>query len=102
MYCRNGYPEYIRQMVKTMKQKQAPLNTEETYQILCQRQQGYISYHLFGAAVDIATKELNNQELLTELLTKAGFTVSDETNLGIHCLHAAYTKLKPPLPVIRK
>lgn len=102
MYCRNGYPEYIRQMVEAAEQKQAPLNTEETYQILCRRQQGYISYHLLGAAVDIATKDLTEQKLLVEMLTDAGFVVSDETSLGIPCLHAAYSKISPPLPVIKK
>lgn len=100
MYCRRGYPDYIRQMVAAMQVKNAPLDTEETYQILCRRQEGYISYHLFGAAIDIATDGLRDRQLLSQLLVASGFSVSDETSLGIPCLHASYTKLPTPLPMI--
>ncbi|OQC15654.1 MAG: hypothetical protein BWX73_01228 [Lentisphaerae bacterium ADurb.Bin082] len=101
MYCRRGYPDYIRQLVAAAEAKQAPLSADEAYDILRQRREGYISYHLFGAAVDIATKDLHDAKRLTEILTSCGFAVSDETHLGIPCLHASYTQVTEPLPIIR-
>ncbi len=101
MYCRHGYPDYIRQLVAAAEDKQAPLSADEAYQVLRQRQQGYISYHLFGAAVDIATAGLLDAGRLTECLARAGFAVSDENDLGIACLHASYINVPAPLPVVR-
>ena len=101
MYCRHGYPDYIRQLVAAADAKKATLSADEAYDILRQRRDGYISYHLFGAAVDIATEGLLDARLLTAILTQSGFAVSDETHLGISCLHASFTQVPAPLPVVR-
>lgn len=101
LYCRRGYPDYIRQLVAAAETKKAPLCADEAYAILRQRRDGYISYHLFGAAVDIATEGLLDRQLLTDILARAGFAVSDETHLGISCLHASFTQMPAPLPVVR-
>lgn len=92
MYCRNGYPDYIRELVAARHKKDAPLTGEEAYQILCQRQYGYISWHLVGGAVDIA-RGVRNQELLKRLLQENNFSVLDEQEFGIPCFHATYRGL---------
>lgn len=91
MYCRNGYPSYIRDIVQTRSKAGRPLTDEEAYQILCNRSEGYISAHLYGAAIDIASEGLADKALLMELLAKAGFRTLDETNMGIRCIHATFS-----------
>lgn len=91
MYCRNGYPDYIRKLVQARHEKGRALTDEEAYRILCDRSEGYISAHLYGAALDIAADSLLDKALLQELLKKAGFRTLDETNLGICCIHASYS-----------
>ena len=100
MYCRNGYPSYIRQIVQERASKGRMLTTDETYRILANRSEGYISSHLSGAAVDIATNGLKDKQLLREILERHDFTTLDETSLGIPCLHATH-KLAPKL-IIRQ
>ena len=82
MYCRNGYPDYIRTIKSSMEQLHRRLTPEETYEILKKRQEGYISTHLFGGAVDIAAEGLKDKPLLIRLLQAEGFTTLDETDLG--------------------
>ena len=91
MYCRNGYPSYIRDIVQARNRMGRHLTDEEAYQILCNRSEGYISAHLYGAAMDIASEGLADKALLLELLEKAGFRTLDETNLGIRCIHATFS-----------
>ena len=93
MYCRNGYPSYIRELLSSRNEKGSQLTDEEAYQILCNRSEGYISAHLYGAALDIASEGLLNKALLLELLKTAGFRTLDETDLGICCIHASYSKI---------
>lgn len=93
MYCRNGYPDYIRSIVQAREKQNAALTTDQVYQILQKRQGGYISWHLVGAAVDISSK-LANPELLKKLLQEQGFSFFDEQSLGIACIHATYRGLK--------
>ena len=90
MYCRNGYPSYIRDIVQARDKMGRQLTDEEAYQILCNRSEGYISAHLYGAAIDIASEGLADKALLLEFLEKAGFRTLDETNLGIRCIHATF------------
>ena len=90
MYCRNGYPDYIRSIKSSMEQLHRRLTPEETYEILKNRKEGYISSHLFGGAVDIAIEGLKDKNLLTRLLQTEGFTTLDETHLGILCIHASH------------
>ena len=88
MYCRNGYPQYISAIKEA--RRIGGVDEEQTYRILRQRTEGYISMHLAGGAIDIATEGLADQELLTRLLEKHGFTAFNETELGIRCIHASF------------
>ena len=90
MYCRHGYPDYIRTMKSAMEHLQRKLTPEETYDILKNRQEGFISSHLFGGAIDIAVEGLVDKPLLSRLLHAEGFTTLDETDLGVLCIHASH------------
>ena len=89
MYCRNGYPSYVQRLVSARKANRGSLDAKQTYEILRSRDEGFISAHLSGAAVDVSPvgADLN---LLRKLLEKHGFTTLDERGLGINCLHATY------------
>ena len=100
MYCRNGYPSYIRDIVQTRARLGRPLTDDEAYQILRNRSEGYISAHLYGAAIDISAEALRSKALLLSLLTMAGFRTLDETNLGICCIHATFGRI--PAEIIRE
>lgn len=95
MYCRHGYPQYIAAMRDAMAAAGRPLTPAETYAILRDRTEGYISSHLYGAALDFATDALTKPALLASLLHSVGFKTLDENSLGIHCLHASH----PNVPV---
>ena len=97
MYCRNGYPSYISEMVDAMEAKGRLLTEEEAYQILRNRSEGYVSAHLYGAAIDIASDGLADKALLKELLEEAGFRVLDETDMGVRCIHATYRSIEPEI-----
>ncbi len=96
MYCRNGYPDYIRSIVTAQKKQKSSLSADQVYQILQKRKAGYISWHLIGGAIDIST-QLQNTDLLRKLLQEQGFSVLDEQSLGIACLHATYRGLEPEI-----
>ncbi len=96
MYCRNGYPDYIRSIVTAQEKQNGPLTGDQVYRILQNRLGGYISWHLIGGAIDISAK-LSNPDLLRKLLQEHGFSVFDEQSLGIACLHATYRGLKPEI-----
>ncbi|MBQ6474523.1 MAG: hypothetical protein IJJ33_21260 [Victivallales bacterium] len=100
MYCRHGYPSYIRQIVQARKAKKRMLTAAETYDILRRRTEGYISSHLSGGAVDIATRNLAQPELLKRLLRENHFTVLDETSMGVACIHASHRQV--PNRIIRE
>lgn len=95
MYCRNGRPDYIQSIAEARQKTGEKLSSEQVYRILQRRQQGYISWHLLGAAVDIAKTGLKDPELLCKLLQQHNFSVFDEEALGIACIHAAYKGLEP-------
>ena len=96
MYCRNGYPDYIRSIVAAQEKQDGLLTGDQVYRILQNRQGGYISWHLIGGAIDISA-ELSNPDLLRNLLQEHGFSVLDEQSLGIACLHATYRGLEPEI-----
>ena len=100
LYCRNGYPSYIREMVASIHAKGQPLTGEEAYAILSQRTEGYVSAHLYGAAIDIRASELQDPILLRNLLEEAGFRTLDETECGISCIHATYKAV--PIQIVRE
>ena len=100
MYCRHGYPSYIRQIVQARKAKKGKLSAEETYNILRRRTEGFISSHLSGGAVDIATRNLAQPELLKRLLRENNFTVLDETSMGVRCIHASHRQV--PNRIVRE
>ena len=91
MYCRNGYPDYIRAMVAKLSEKGSLLTEDEVYEILRNRKEGYISSHLSGGAVDFWTEGLGDRELLMELLRCNNFTAFDETAAGVRCIHASHS-----------
>jgi len=94
MYCRNGYPDYIRSMKGEMERLGRNLTVDEAYEILRNRGEGFISSHLFGAAVDIATEGLKDAALLERLLAEHNFTVLNETSLGVLCIHASHRNVQ--------
>ncbi len=99
MYCRNGYPDYIRAMVGKMSASGSRLTEDEVYEILRNRKEGYISSHLSGGAVDFWTEGLGNRDLLMELLRCNNFTAFDETSAGVSCIHASHS-LVPRLMIM--
>ncbi len=99
MYCRHGYAPYVRDLLAERERLGRRLTDEEAYEILCRREEGYISWHLQGGAVDIQAP-VNRPELLRQCLEDANFTVFDEQELGVACYHATYRGLEPQ--IIRK
>ena len=95
MYCRNGYPDYIRRIAELPE----PFSADDVYRILASRTEGYISKHLTGQAADISP-ELKDAALARKLLKDAGLTVFDETSLGVRCLHVGLPG--PPSEIIRE
>lgn len=100
MYCRNGYPDYIQSMKDEMARLGRNLTADEAYEILKNRREGFISSHLFGAALDVASEGLKDASLLEALLAKHGFNVLNETSLGVKCIHASHSKT--PKQIIRE
>lgn len=98
MYCRHGYPGYIRDLIAA-RQRFGALSPEQAYDILRNRHEGYISSHLYGAAVDISPRGMA-VALLKHLLAEEGFRALDERNLGIACIHATFKAA--PVRIIRK
>jgi len=97
MYCQNGYPSYIRDILSAREEKEK-ITVEDTHLILANRTEGYISSHLYGGAIDIASDGMD-VELLERLLNEHGFRSLDERNLGINCIHATHRKV--PRKIIR-
>lgn len=100
MYCRNGYPSYIRSIADAVAKLDRNLTPDEVYNILCNRTEGYISAHLYGAAIDIASDGLVDAPLLQRLMSENGFRVLNEVDLGIHCIHGTYKSI--PAEIIKQ
>ena len=94
MYCSHGRPAYVDALLKAF-----PLTAEAAYRILCERTEGYISRHLYGAAADIAAVSVRHPEALKTLLQQHGCTVFDETELGVACYHVSWPQA--PAQIIR-
>jgi len=94
MYCQNGYPDYIRSIVSERGISNAVLSAAEIYRILQNRKEGYVSRHLFGAAVDLSCEEMELEDL-SLILKQCGFSVFNERAFGIECVHASYLGLDP-------
>ena len=94
MYCRNGYPDYIQTMKDAMQRLGRNLTDDETYEILRNRREGYISAHLFGAAIDVASANLQDADLLEQILASCNFSVLNETSLGVNCIHASHKNVQ--------
>ena len=100
MYCRNGYPDYIQSMKDAMEKHGRNLTAEEAYEILKNRREGFISSHLFGAAIDVASEGLQDAAMLERILAEHNFTVLNETSLGVKCIHASHRNV--PRKIIRE
>ena len=100
MYCRNGYPDYILSMKEAMQKLGRNLTDDEAYDILKNRGEGFISAHLFGAALDVASEGLEDEALLEKILASFNFNVLNETSLGIKCIHASHKNV--PRQIIRE
>ncbi len=98
MYCRRGYPSYIRDIVLA-RERDGDISADETYGILCSRTEGFISSHLSGAAIDISPRGID-VALLKSLLAEHGFSVLDERSLGVECIHATF--LAAPKHIVRE
>lgn len=94
MYCRNGYPSYVRKLLERREQLGRQLTGDEAYEVLANRTEGYISWHLQGGAADILAP-VAQPDLLKKLLQECGFRVLDEQDMGISCYHATLTGLEP-------
>ncbi len=99
MYCRHGYASYVRDLLAARERLGRRLTGEEAYEILCRREEGYISWHLQGGAVDIQAP-VSRPGLFRKCLEDVNFTVFDEQELGVACYHATYRGLEPQ--IIRK
>jgi hypothetical protein len=98
LYAQQGIPDYLRAILESQKQN-APLSPAVVHDILCRRQEGYVSAHLCGAAVDAAT-EAAEVATLRRVLEAEGFAVLDEREDGIPCLHARLRSLD--LAIVRE
>ncbi len=99
MYCRQGYPSYVQRIVSARKENHGAVDAQQTYDILRRRDEGFISAHLSGAAVDVSAAGAD-LSLLRKLLEQHGFTTLDERGLGINCLHATYRQV--PRRIVRE
>lgn len=99
MYCRQGYPSYVQRIVNARKGSPGSVDAQQVYEILRHRDEGFISAHLSGAAVDVSPAGAD-AGLLRKLLEQHGFTTLDERGLGINCLHATYRQA--PRRIVRE
>jgi len=86
LYARQGTPDYITCILKLRAGGLAP-TAAQLLDILRQRKEGFVSSHLFGAAVDLAP-DCADLGLLKSLLRGHGFGILDERDQGLNCLHA--------------
>lgn len=100
LYGRNGMPVYIQSIGDFREREGRDPTADEVYEILRQRESGYISDHLYGAAVDIATSSVEDVELLRQHLHASGFRTLDERAQGIACIHASHPGV--PRQIVRE
>jgi len=93
LYGRQAVPDYVRD-IRDLRGTAGTVSADQVYDILRNRGEGYISRHLFGAAVDLAVPEAGTTELVAAL-EQVGLAALDERDQGIHCLHVSL----PGVPV---
>jgi hypothetical protein len=100
MYGRHGTPSYVQAIGEFRQGKGRSPDADEVYEILRTRESGYISSHLYGGAIDIASRSVQDIPALRAQLAKHGFRTLDERDQGIACLHA--THLATPKQIVRE
>lgn len=100
LYGRHGMPDYIQSIGDFREREGRDPTADEVNEILRNRQAGYISDHLYGAAVDIASSSVEDVELLRRHLHAHGFRTIDERVHGIACIHASHTGV--PRQIVRE
>lgn len=91
LYGRHGMPCYVQSIGEFREREGRDPTADEVYDILRTRESGYISDHLYGGAVDIASSSVQDIAALRTCLQEHGFRVLDERDQGIACLHASHT-----------
>jgi hypothetical protein len=99
LYCRNGYPQYIRDLI-AIHGRCGAVTPDQAHDVLSNRTEGYVSAHLSGAAVDLGVPRSDaHAALLRSILERHGFSVLDERSAGIPCIHA--THIASPRRIVR-
>jgi hypothetical protein len=99
LYGRHGTPSYVTAIAEFRNTNGRAPTADEVYRILRHRRDGYISSHLYGGAVDIASRSVQNMAALRAQLAQHNFRTLDERSQGIACLHA--THLGTPKRIVR-
>lgn len=100
LYARHGTPDYIARILAEHAAV-GHVAPETVYEILRTRNEGFISAHLCGAAVDLVPPDTPEAgAALRRALERHGFEVLDERDLGLECLHARLAGL--PLEIVRE
>jgi hypothetical protein len=90
LYGRQGMPCYVQAIGEFRQREGRDPSAAEVYDILRSRANGYISDHLYGGAVDIASSSVGNVDLFRRHLHEHGFRTIDERAQGIACIHASH------------
>jgi len=98
LYSAGGVPDYVRRICE-LRSPDGTISAARVYDVLRQRHGGYVSRHLFGAAVDLAVPQIAVPELVDALLQQ-GLAVLDERDRGIHCLHVSLPGA--PVRIVRR
>ncbi len=94
LYCSGGVPSYVEELIQNM-----PLTPEKALHILANRTEGYISKHLFGAALDLAPSSIQDHQLFQNIIAQLGLRLLDERQNGIQCFHIADNSI--PITIVR-
>ena len=100
MYGRHGTPCYVQAIGELREREGRDPTADEVYRILRERKEGFISSHLYGGAIDVASRSVSDVPALRKHLARCGFRTLDERNLGIACIHATHTGV--PKAIVRE
>ena len=92
LYAAHGLPDYITAILTERGRR--TLTEDDVCGILRNRKEGYISAHLFGAAVDLATDGVADLDGLKRILGEHGFSTLDERDAGLPCLHCRFLAIE--------
>ncbi len=98
LYGAGDPPDYVRRICE-LRGPDGAVSAALVYDVLCERREGYVSRHLFGAAADLAIPECAVPEL-KEALRRQGLAVLDERDRGIDCLHVSLPGV--PTRIVRR